>query len=301
MGTAIALPLALVLANPVAGPAALTLVPARRGRDVRRRPRPHRGGRPRLDRAQGRAGGRRPRGAEGAGRVPEGLRAKGPGAGPGADDRGHGLRPRLAHEGGGHGDVGDDPRRGGKGAARRPGGPASPRLRRRRRGTRGGDGRGAPHAPGRPRPRRPDGALRRDPRRDLARKHRQPLAYESGSRFVYSDAGFEALGELVRVVSGDTLDSYVARAVLGPLGMADRVPAAGGRGRERTVPPRSIAPTEARDGAITRGTVHDPRAFALGGVAGHAGLFGTADDLARYAAAILSGGGAVLSRPASPP
>lgn len=130
----------------------------------------------------------------------------------------------------------------------------------------------------------------------FARKHRQPLAYEPGSRFVYSDAGFEVLGELVRVVSGETLDGYAARAVLAPLGMADTEfrPQESGVGKGR-IPVARIAPTEARDGAMVRGTVHDPRAFALGGVAGHAGLFGTADDLARYAAAILSGGGPVLS------
>jgi uncharacterized protein YbbC (DUF1343 family) len=61
-----------------------------------------------------------------------------------------------------------------------------------------------------------------------------------------------------------------------------------GRGR---VPVERIAPTEPRNGAMIRGTVHDPRAFALGGVAGHAGLFSRADDVARYAQAILAGGG----------
>lgn len=130
----------------------------------------------------------------------------------------------------------------------------------------------------------------------FARKYRQPLAHEPGARFVYSDVGFEVLGELVRAVAGETLDRYAARAVLAPLGMGDTEfrPQQDGVGRGR-LPVERIAPTEARDGAMVRGTVHDPRAFALGGVAGHAGLFGTADDLARYATAILSGGGRVLS------
>lgn len=130
----------------------------------------------------------------------------------------------------------------------------------------------------------------------FARKYRQPLAQEPGARFVYSDVGFEVLGELVRTVAGETLDRYAARAVFAPLGMADTEfrPQQDGVGRGR-VPLERIAPTETRYGAVIRGTVHDPRAFALGGVAGHAGLFGTADDLARYAAAILSGGGGVLS------
>jgi CubicO group peptidase (beta-lactamase class C family) len=130
----------------------------------------------------------------------------------------------------------------------------------------------------------------------FARKYRQPLAHEPGARFVYSDVGFEVLGELVRVVTGETLDRYAARTVFAPLRMADTEfrPQQDGVGRGR-IPLERIAPSETRNGAMVRGTVHDPRAFALGGVAGHAGLFGTADDLARYAAAILSGGGRVLS------
>lgn len=131
----------------------------------------------------------------------------------------------------------------------------------------------------------------------FARKHRQPLAREPRSSFVYSDAGFEVLGELVATVTGETLDRYAARVVFKPLGMRDTEfrPQEGGIGRG-LLPVSRIAPTEKRNGSMTRGTVHDPRAFALGGVAGHAGLFATADDLARFAAAILSGGGPVLSR-----
>jgi uncharacterized protein YbbC (DUF1343 family) len=130
----------------------------------------------------------------------------------------------------------------------------------------------------------------------FGRKHRQPLAHEPGARFVYSDVGFEVLGELVRVVTGETLDRYAARAVFAPLGMADTEfrPQQDGVGRGKIAVER-IAPSEMRNGTMTRGTVHDPRAFALGGVAGHAGLFATADDVARYAMAVLSGGGPVLS------
>ena len=61
------------------------------------------------------------------------------------------------------------------------------------------------------------------------------------------------------------------------------------------IPLSRIAPTERIAGVFRRGAVHDPRAFALGGVAGHAGLFSTADDIARYAFALLRGGGPVLS------
>jgi CubicO group peptidase (beta-lactamase class C family) len=115
----------------------------------------------------------------------------------------------------------------------------------------------------------------------FARKYRQPLAHEPGVLFVYSDVGFEVLGELVRVVSGETLDRYAARVVFAPLGMADTEfrPQQDGVGHGR-IPLERIAPSETRNGAIVRGAVHDPRAFALGGVAGHAGLFSTADDLA---------------------
>ncbi len=129
-----------------------------------------------------------------------------------------------------------------------------------------------------------------------ARKNRRPLDREPGSRFVYSDAGFEVLGELVRAVTGERLDSYAARAVFAPLGMTETEfrPVTGGEGSGR-VPLTRIAPAEPRSGRMIRGAVHDPRAFAVGGVAGHAGLFSTADDLARYCAAILAGGGPVLS------
>ncbi len=126
-----------------------------------------------------------------------------------------------------------------------------------------------------------------------ARKHRTPLATPPGLRFVYSDAGYEVLGELVRAVTSETLDVYARRAVFEPLGMREtefRPLGKGGR-----LPVGRIAPTEKRDGVFLRGEVHDPRAYALGGVAGHAGLFGTADDLARFARALLDGGDGWLS------
>ena len=111
----------------------------------------------------------------------------------------------------------------------------------------------------------------------------EPLA-APGERLIYSDVGFMVLGELVSVVSGQTLDEYTRTHLFEPLGM-----------RETMYLPTSIsadrfAPTEQRDGHWMRGEVHDPRAFALGGVAGHAGLFSTADDLARFAQAMLNGG-----------
>ena len=129
----------------------------------------------------------------------------------------------------------------------------------------------------------------------VARKAAMPLASPPGSRFVYSDAGYEALGELVSRVSGLPLDRFAYEKVFAKLRMKETEFRPGGKG---SLPLARIAPTERVDGKVLRGEVHDPRARAVGGVAGHAGLFGTADDLARYCRAILSGGGPVLSKAA---
>jgi len=109
---------------------------------------------------------------------------------------------------------------------------------------------------------------------------------------LYSDVGFEVLGEVVRRVSTLPLEEFARQRVFVPLGMDDTEFRPGGVGR---IPLSRIAPTEKINGQIRRGEVHDPRAFALGGVAGHAGLFSTADDLAKFCAAMLNGGGGVLS------
>lgn len=105
-----------------------------------------------------------------------------------------------------------------------------------------------------------------------------------GSRVLYSDLNFIALGELVRRVSGLPLDAYCQRHIFAPLGMADSGfrPAAALRPR--------IAPTGFHNGELRRGEVHDPTAQRMGGVAGHAGLFASADDLAIFAQALLADG-----------
>ncbi|HEX7579206.1 MAG TPA: serine hydrolase, partial [Thermoanaerobaculia bacterium] len=126
----------------------------------------------------------------------------------------------------------------------------------------------------------------------LARKAKVPLAHPPGQRFLYSDAGYEALGELVARVSGRPLDVFARENVFAKLGMRDTEFRPAGEG---SLPLARIAPTEKVDGRVLRGEVHDPRARAVGGVAGHAGLFGTADDLARFCSAILAGGKPVLS------
>jgi len=111
-----------------------------------------------------------------------------------------------------------------------------------------------------------------------------------GSRFVYSDINFVVLGALVERLSGEALDQYAQTHIFAPLGMKD----------SRYVPPASwiprIAPTEEDENHhMLRGVVHDPTARRMGGVAGHAGLFSTADDLAKFAQALLDGGHGVLA------
>lgn len=106
----------------------------------------------------------------------------------------------------------------------------------------------------------------------------------AGSRFVYSDLDFMVLGELVRRVSGQSLDVYCARHIFAPLGLRDTGFRPGGALHAR------IAPT-VMDGGVPRlGEVQDPLAHRMGGVAGHAGLFTTADDLTIFARMLLSGG-----------
>ena len=106
-----------------------------------------------------------------------------------------------------------------------------------------------------------------------------------GLAFRYSDINYILLGEIVRRVAGVPLNEFVAREIYEPLGMSDTgfLPAASKRER--------IAPTERiSDGSILHGIVHDPTSRRMGGVAGHAGLFTTAADIARYARMLLGGG-----------
>ena len=108
-----------------------------------------------------------------------------------------------------------------------------------------------------------------------------------GASFIYSDINFIILGELVSRVSGKPLDLYCADHIFKPLGMEDT-----GFKPSPLLQPR-IAPTQYQHGTrgkILWGEVHDPVARGMGGVAGHAGLFSTADDLAIFAQTILDGG-----------
>lgn len=105
-----------------------------------------------------------------------------------------------------------------------------------------------------------------------------------GTQFIYSDVGYIVLAMLVQRVSGSDVHVFSQQRVFQPLGMAETT----------FLPPEPLraraAPTERRAGRWMQGEVHDPRAYRLGGVAGHAGLFSTADDLAVYAQMLFSGG-----------
>lgn len=105
-----------------------------------------------------------------------------------------------------------------------------------------------------------------------------------GTRFRYSDVGFIVLGHLVEKLSGEPVDRFAKKHVFDPLKMSDTGYRPAGEMLKR------VAPTGKRDGKVILGEVHDPRAYQMGGVAGHAGLFGTADDVARYCRMLLRGG-----------
>jgi len=130
------------------------------------------------------------------------------------------------------------------------------------------------------------------------------LVAPPGERFVYSDINFFLLSEIVARVSGTPFDRFVADRVARPLGMTDTM----------FLPPASltarVAPTElctpygwpceGPNREMLRGTVHDPTARRMGGVAGHAGLFSTAADLSRYCRMVLGGGALGGARVLSP-
>jgi serine-type D-Ala-D-Ala carboxypeptidase len=107
-----------------------------------------------------------------------------------------------------------------------------------------------------------------------------------GAQYIYSDLGADVLGLIIEVVAGEPLDKFLTRRVFEPLGMNETFfrPADSLRYR--------IAPTEVTPprGYPLRGEVHDENAYALGGVAGHAGLFSTATDLSVFAQMMLNGG-----------
>lgn len=116
----------------------------------------------------------------------------------------------------------------------------------------------------------------------------QPVS-PAGVVFRYSDENFIALGALVERVSGLPLDMYAARNIIAPLGLADSGFLPPPAKRERIAPTQYVARhgTLSNEGTMLRGVVHDPTARRMDGVAGHAGYFSTAADVAAYAQALL--------------
>ena len=146
-----------------------------------------------------------------------------------------------------------------------------------------------------------------------------PLTADPGSRAEYSDIGFIVLGEALERISGETLDIFCQREIFGPLGMANtgfnpppalhlKIPptadeseqcGAGAPAREAQTPAEqpSVNHNAARSTfrqKIIQGEVQDENAFVLGGVAGHAGLFSNAEELAIFAQTFLAGGNPIL-------
>lgn len=132
---------------------------------------------------------------------------------------------------------------------------------------------------------RPDVSLKPDWKGQVAAIRlacEEKLSAPPGEKTIYSDTGMYLLGEIVQRVSGLPLDEFARREIFLPLGMKDT----------DFNPPQDkldrIAPTEVEGDTPVRGVVHDPRARRMAGVAGHAGLFFTASDLARYTRMLLN-------------
>ena len=123
-------------------------------------------------------------------------------------------------------------------------------------------------------------------RRCLDQLHGQELLARPGMKHLYSDLGFMLLGEAVEILSGTPLDRFCDDEIFAPMGLSSTffVDLHGGSPELRPVSRRSIAATEECPwrGKIIRGEVHDDNAYAMGGVAGHAGLFSSAPDMHRF-------------------
>ena len=119
----------------------------------------------------------------------------------------------------------------------------------------------------------------------IQRAYKEVPIVPPGSEFVYSDINYILLAEIVRKITGKSIDEFAEERIFMPLDMTETSfrPA-------KTLLPR-IAPTERlTNGVLLHGIVHDPTTRFMGGVSGHAGLFSTADDLGRFAQMMLDGG-----------
>jgi CubicO group peptidase (beta-lactamase class C family) len=129
-----------------------------------------------------------------------------------------------------------------------------------------------------------------------------PLMADPGTRAEYSDIGFIILGVALERIANEPLDTFCRREIFGPLGMSNttfnpprelrpRIPPTADE-RENDASPAK--PRSTFRNRIIQGEVQDENAFMLGGVAGHAGLFSTAEDVALFAHILLSGGSPIL-------
>ncbi len=142
----------------------------------------------------------------------------------------------------------------------------------------------------------------------VAAIYAEPLTYPTGTKTVYSDLGIIALANLISKLAGKPFDAFVKDRLFDPLGLVDTLYNPDAARRARCAPTETVEPwrLELRklrgldrvnaacphpDAATTiQGEVHDPNAMLLGGVAGHAGLFSTAPDIAKFLAMMLAGG-----------
>jgi CubicO group peptidase (beta-lactamase class C family) len=127
----------------------------------------------------------------------------------------------------------------------------------------------------------------KDKRGVVKRVIAEPVVREPGTQVEYSDLGFILLDRIVETLTGESLDAFARKRIFAPLGMAS----------SQFTPPKNlrarIAPTEKDTDyrkRLLRGEVHDENAWAMGGIAGHAGLFSTAHDVAAFAQMMLNGG-----------
>lgn len=147
------------------------------------------------------------------------------------------------------------------------------------------------HTAGLPPSRRVEGEPPGEPRWEAVLS--TPAQRPVGTEYVYSDVGMITVGRVAEIAAGATLDVLVRERITDPLGLEDTTYRPGPALRPRTVatewmPERSTA-------GCVRGEVHDETAYALGGVAGHAGLFSTAGDLLCFGEMLRTGGAGIVS------
>jgi len=119
---------------------------------------------------------------------------------------------------------------------------------------------------------------------------REPLTYTPGTDYVYSDLGMILMAEIVEQVSGESLERFLRSQLYYPMGMYSTFfnPSRFGGWMKKRIPPTEIDTVFGR--GLVQGEVHDERAWHMDGIAGHAGLFSTARDLAKFSTMLLNDG-----------